>query len=361
MQEFYSYWIVFGQQTTLKPHEKIDRSSDALRSSPICFHSYLSAAIAKLASTPASGGASVSFSATAPGRATVTVSPEDEISFSISDAAGRSVMSGKLNNYRGSGATALNTLSTWSCTQHDSTDTLSGYGTVLVLKNIDPLGSTTQSWTDGAGRTFRSIDQAGNATVMTYDAGGNQLSVRDANNVGADMLYDALGRNTQRTDTAAAVTKTEYDKSGNAIKQTDAKNKHTFISFDSRNRRKSTTDRINAATNFAYTALGQLASLTDAQNQTTSYTYDSRGSKLTETYPDHTPSTSPGQTGYGIVTFTYDNAGRVLRKRDQLGDTCTYNYDLAGRMTSRNYRTRANSCYGPNCGRIFGRIETVEI
>jgi RHS repeat-associated protein len=306
----------------------------------------LSAAIAKLASTPASGGASVSFSATAPGRATVTVSPEDEISFSISDAAGRSVMSGKLNNYRGSGATALNTLSTWSCTQHDSTDTLSGYGTVLVLKNIDPLGSTTQSWTDGAGRTFRSIDQAGNATVMTYDAGGNQLSVRDANNVGADMLYDALGRNTQRTDTAAAVTKTEYDKSGNAIKQTDAKNKHTFISFDSRNRRKSTTDRINAATNFAYTALGQLASLTDAQNQTTSYTYDSRGSKLTETYPDHTPSTSPGQTGYGIVTFTYDNAGRVLRKRDQLGDTCTYNYDLAGRMTSRNYRTRANSPSG---------------
>ena len=346
MQEFYSYWIVFGQQTTLKPHEKIDRSSDALRSSPICFHSYLSAAIAKLASTPASGGASVSFSATAPGRATVTVSPEDEISFSISDAAGRSVMSGKLNNYRGSGATALNTLATWSCTQHDSTDTLSGYGTVLVLKNIDPIGSTTQSWTDGAGRTLRSIDQAGNATVMTYDAGGNQLSVRDANNVGADMVYDALGRNTQRTDTAAAVTKTEYDKSGNAIKQTDAKNKHTFISFDSRNRRKSTTDRINAATNFAYTALGQLASLTDAQNQTTSYTYDSRGSKLTETYPDHSPNTSPGQTGYGKVTFTYDNAGRVLRKQDQLGDTCTYNYDLAGRMTSRNYRTLANSPSG---------------
>ena len=247
-------------------------------------------------------------------------------------------MSGKLNNYRGSGATALNTLSTWSCTQHDSTDTLSGYGTVLVLKNIDPLGSTTQSWTDGAGRTFRSIDQAGNATVMTYDAGGNQLSVRDANNVGADMLYDALGRNTQRTDTAAAVTKTEYDKSGNAIKQTDAKNKHTFISFDSRNRRKSTTDRINAATNFAYTALGQLASLTDAQNQTTSYIYDSRGSKLTETYPDHTPSTSPGQTGYGIVTFTYDNAGRRLTS-DVLGngitESCTYSNDNL--LTAINY------------------------
>ena len=160
------------------------------------------------------------------------------------------------------------------------------------------------------------------------------------------MVYDSLGRNTQRTDTFGDVTKTDYDRAGNAVKQTDAKNKYTLISFDSRNRRKSTTDRISAATTFAYTALGQLASLTDAENQTTSYTYDSRGSKLTETYPDHTSGSTPGQTGYGKVLLTYDNAGRVKRKDDQLGDTCTYNYDLAGRMTSRNYRTAANSPTG---------------
>jgi uncharacterized protein len=53
-----------------------------------------------------------------------------------------------------------------------------------------------------------------------------------------------------------------------------------------------------------------------------------------------------GTSGYGIVTFVYDNAGRVQRKQDQLGDTCTYNYDLAGRMTSRNYRAAANSPMG---------------
>ena len=44
--------------------------------------------------------------------------------FAISDAAGRNVMSGKLNNYRGSGATAVNTLATWNCTLHDSTTNL---------------------------------------------------------------------------------------------------------------------------------------------------------------------------------------------------------------------------------------------
>ena len=194
--------------------------------------------------------------------------------------------------------------------------------------------------------SLRSLDQLDKVTAVTYDAGGNQLTVRDPNNVGADMVYDALGRNTQRTDTFGAITKTDYDRSGNAVKQTDAKNKFTLISFDSRNRRKSTTDRITAATNFVYTALGQLQSLTDAENQTTAYTYDARGSKLTEQYPDHVANSTVGQPGYGIVTFVYDKAGRVSRKQDQAGDTCSYNYDLAGRMTSRNYRTAANSPSG---------------
>ncbi len=166
---------------------------------------------------------------------------------------------------------------------------------------------------------IQSIDQLDKVTTFTYDAGGNQLSVRDPNNVGADMVYDQLGRNTSRTDTVGDVTSTVYDKAGNAVKQTDAKGKFTTIAFDSRGRRKSTSDRITAVTSFTYTPLGQLASLTDAENQTTSYTYDARGSKLTEQYPDHTAGSTPGQIGYGIVTFVYDAAGRTLRKQDQQG------------------------------------------
>ena len=59
------------------------------------FNVTLANAIAKLADTQANGGAGISFSAHRSWRATVTINAEDEISFSISDAAGRTVMSGK--------------------------------------------------------------------------------------------------------------------------------------------------------------------------------------------------------------------------------------------------------------------------
>ncbi len=36
----------------------------------------------------------------------------------------------------------------------------------------------------------------------------------------------------------------------------------------------------------------------------------------------------------------------MSRKQDQKGDTCTFNYDLAGRLTSRDYCTAANSPSG---------------
>jgi hypothetical protein len=60
------------------------------------FNVSLTNAITKLAQTTANGGAGISFSSVAPGRATIVINPEDEISFSIADAAGRTVMSGKL-------------------------------------------------------------------------------------------------------------------------------------------------------------------------------------------------------------------------------------------------------------------------
>jgi YD repeat-containing protein len=105
-----------------------------------------------------------------------------------------------------------------------------------------------------------------------------------------------------------------------AITVTDGKSNSTGYAYDARGRQTSQTDRLSGTTSFTYLTTGQLASSTDAQSQTTSYSNDDAGHKLTEQYPDHTGGL-PGSSTYGIVSFTLDPAGRVLRKQDQKGDT----------------------------------------
>lgn len=69
------------------------------------------------------------------------------------------------------------------------------------------------------------------------------------------------------------------------------------------------------------------------------------GAKTEETYPDHTGGNS-GDATYGKVKFTFDSAGRMIRREDQKGDTVNFNHTMAGTNTSRNYRTKANSPSG---------------
>jgi YD repeat-containing protein len=154
-----------------------------------------------------------------------------------------------------------------------------------------------------------------------------------------------LGRMTSQTDTFGDVTSSTYDKGGNVKTRTDAKGKVTTMVYDAQNRLKTTTDRLGGVTTNNYNCC-RLASIVDAEGQMTSYIYNTRGEKIKETHPDHVNGSAVGTSGYGIVEFLFDEAGRLKRKTDQAGDTCTFNYDLAGRMLQRNYRTLANSPSG---------------
>ena len=110
--------------------------------------------------------------------------------------------------------------------------------------------------------------------------------------------------------------------------------------------RIATIDGLGGRATFTYDAADQLVALTDAESQTTTYQYDAAGRKIKETYADHVAGTSAGDADYGIVELSYDAAGRLQRRSDQLGDTCTQGYDLGGRLSHRDYRTRVNSPSG---------------
>ena len=224
--------------------------------------------------------------------------------------------------------------------------TVAGYGDVLETTGMNLAAHATKARTDAAGRTIEAVDALGKVTSYGYDAGGNVLSVRDPNGVGRDCVYDRLGRDTSCTDTAGDTTTRGYDLAGNVVAETDAKGETSTHSFDARGRETQTNDRLQNVTTFDYDLASNLLSLTDAEGGVTAYAYDAAGRKTEEQYPDHQPGSTVGQTGYGIVELAYDAAGRLLRRTDQLGETITHVYDLAGRRTTREYRTAANSPSG---------------
>lgn len=273
------------------------------------------------------------------GSARITVNPENEVSVSISDGTGRSVCSAMLDPADG-------TPITWNTTLHDTVVANNGFGNVLETHRMDALDHINEFQSDGAGRTLAWIDALGFVTTLKYDSNGNRLKVRDPNNVGQDCVYDRRNRDASCTDTAGDTTSRAYDIASNVITQTDAKGQDTHHVFDARGRRTLTTNRIGGTNQFAYDANNSQLSITDAEFQVTAYEYDVRNLKAKTTYPDHINGSAPGTAGYGITECSYDAMKRRSLCTDQLGDTQTFNYDLASRLLSRDYRTAANSPAG---------------
>ncbi len=306
----------------------------------------LAAAITKLGQPVAQGGAGITLAAGTPGSAVVNINAENEISFSISDAQGRSLMSGILHPHDAVSPNTPGALLTWSCQVPDITETINSQ-IYLTRLSVDALGNTTQSRSNGLGHTVQSVDQAGNISSVQYDAGGNIIVSRNPSNIGADSTYNATNRIISSTDTAGNTVQTQYDRAGNKIASIDAKNKTTSYTYDARGRRRSETNRLNHTTTWTYDAAGHTLSMTDPENQTTSYQYDDAGRKTVEQYPDHVGGSAIGSSGYGLVTFTCDAIGRMKTRQNQQGDICTFNNDMASRLQSRSYLGHVS---GPRAG-----------
>ncbi len=303
--------------------------------------------LTKLAEPTTSGGAETTFLPGSAGSAVVQINGEGEIQATISDALGRTVMTAQLASVTGS-------LITWNCAQYDSTTNID-VNTVstgmLVVCNIDPEGNVTKTVTDGAGRTFQRIDAEGKISAASYNALGKVVSQRDPNGVGADLVYDVLGRTISQTDTRHNTSSVDYDLEGNVVEATDAKGKTVVSTFDEFNRKTVVKDRLHTTgtpseTRYNYNNAGHLVSIVDAEGGLTGYTYDDLGRKIEEIHPDHVSGSNSGTNDYGVVAYDYDPAGRLLRKTDQAGNSMTLVYDMASRITRRDYRDPANSPNG---------------
>ena len=213
--------------------------------------------------------------------------------------------------------------------------------------SIDGLGKQTTLAYDDAGRRSSQTDPDGNVTYFAYDFDGNQVSVSDPSGGVTTSEFDLFGRVIEVTDPQGDIRKTAYNRAGEVIESIDAKGMKTIQDYDALGRLIETRDRLGGNTQFIFDPRGNRAALVDAQGQNTSYTYDAFNRQTETIYPDHQSGSSPGDSGYGIVTTVYDSQSRPSLKEDQLGDTVTFVYDEAGRLLRRDYRTAADSPSGP--------------
>jgi RHS repeat-associated protein len=152
-------------------------------------------------------------------------------------------------------------------------------------------------------------------------------------------VYDALRRLARTTSPSGLITETEYRlKTGTSYdhKVTTwtppgaSGGVATVSTRDVLGRETQLKTGTLDATTYAYDGLDRLTQVTDPASVVTTFTYNAYGQ--TKTRVDFQTSTTPATT-----TYTYDPAGRLDVQdgpRTDVTDSLTYDYDLAGRLTS---------------------------
>ena len=150
------------------------------------------------------------------------------------------------------------------------------------MERIDgPLGQRAYAW-DGYGRLSTATDGRGNATTYSYDNADPITLIHSSNANTADVSYGYDGENrlTQRVD-------------GNGT---------TSYGYDDLGRLTSTANTAGGGTiGYSYDLAGSLATETDAHG-TTSYGYDAAHLLTSMTYPKG--------TGTAVTHFKNDDNGR---------------------------------------------------
>lgn len=190
----------------------------------------------------------------------------------------------------------------------------------------DAKGQTTRFEYDATNHRIRTIYADGTTEAITYDAVGQAITKTDQGGKSTHFAYDQRGKLTQVTDALGGVTRYAYDEAGNCISQTDANGHITTFEYDGLGRRLKRTLPEGMSETYSYDAAGNLTARVDFRGKRTTYTYDVMNRLVSKT-----PDASLGEPG---VTFTYTATGRRASMTDASGTT-TYDYDARERLKTK--------------------------
>ena len=294
---------------------------------------------------------------------------------------------------------------TWPDTTYSEvsyTRTVGGQPQVIMdpVTIRDRLGKVTTYGYDGLRRRIAITDARNNTTSISYCDCGSVSQVTDPLGNKTIYAYDLAGRHTSTEirkpdNTVVATTTFGYDLLGRATSEVDASGTRTLSynhqglrigtwqdskllgrtiynaddlpatvvdrngvvvtqAFDLMGRMTSRAYPTGASETFSYSARGLTQHVSELA-KTTTYAYDAGGRKTSEVTPNsETVSYTYNAAGElltltdgrgKVTTWTYDNEGRVWRKRyaGDAFDQIVYSYYADGSLNSRRYYSNATT------------------
>ncbi len=175
------------------------------------------------------------------------------------------------------------------------------YDTAGNLQSIIfPDGSIERFESDDAGNLTSTTSRRSQGVGYEYDARGLVTRQTFADGSQIDFTYDDHGNLLSATD-ASGTTKLVWGAADRMSKITYPTGRFLEYTYDAGNRRMRMVDQDGFTINYAYDAVGRLAVLTDANDEP-------------------------------IVTYTYDDSGRLGRKENGNGTFTTYSYGSSGEL-----------------------------
>jgi YD repeat-containing protein len=212
------------------------------------------------------------------------------------------------------------------------------------IESYDPLNRRTSYGYDALNRTVAiTAPLTSVVTRYSYDPAGNRLSMTDAEGRVSRFEYDRLNRVITTTQNYQAGqpsssevnvrTIVSYDSVGNRVKLLDGNGNPLTYTYDSLYRLKSTIDALNQSSSVTYDALGNKLTQTDAEGIVTRFDYDEldRVTLTTQNYVQGGPNNPETNV---TTAVSYNGLGWRLRVTDGRGNASQYGYDLLGRTVA---------------------------
>ena len=222
-----------------------------------------------------------------------------------------------------------------------------GFGqpkTVKVYDSGNVLRMTTALTYDVAGRVLTSKVAGVYLTTYGYDYMGNQVSVQDANGKSTTQTVNYKGMPVAITNALGKTTTTGYTATHRPASITDANGNITSFTYNTIGQLTKETPPVGVAIRFENTPGGLIhQKINDSNNDViVTYSYDNQGRLSEKTYLDGSSDsfgytdnrlTSASSSNGSSYTFAYNANGTLQSSTDNAGNVVSYTYDTAGRRS----------------------------